>query len=223
MIYYIYKITLTEGSLKDHYYFGQRKYKGDDISKDLYKGSGDIVKKYYKKYPKSYIKEILEICDSPKSLNDAEIKWIGDKYETDPMCLNLRAGGGGGYISKTVYNRFKTEYLGHPVSEETRKKIGEKNRGRKASEETRQKMSACRRRKKLNVDRSGDKNSNAKTVYQIDEFGNVIKNEAQQKNPQYIIIKQNVLFQTLVENTKDVQDIFEHMLVVLMLKTFSTI
>lgn len=34
MIYYIYKITLTEGSLAGHYYIGQRSFRGDDILED---------------------------------------------------------------------------------------------------------------------------------------------------------------------------------------------
>lgn len=176
MIYYIYKIILTEGSLKDHYYIGQRKYKGTEISNDRYKGSGDIIKKYYKKYPNNYIKQILEICGDAKSLNKAEERWIGDKYETDPLCLNLRAGGGGGYISKAVYSRFKIEYIGHYVSEETRQKIRQKSTGRKASEESRRKMSLSRKGKHfLNRDFSGSKNPNAKAIYQIDENGNIIK------------------------------------------------
>ena len=89
--YYIYKITLTEGSLKDHYYIGQHKSKS---LKDNYKGSGRFVRDYYKKYPDSYIKEILCLCNDKDELNAAEAFYVGDKYETDPMCLNLCAGGG---------------------------------------------------------------------------------------------------------------------------------
>lgn len=175
MICYIYKIILTEGSLKDYYYIGQRRYKGNDVSKDKYKGSGDIVKKYYKKYPKSYIKEILEIC-KPDELNFCEDKWLGDKYETDPMCLNLVAGGAGGFISRTVYDRFKTEYKGHLVSEETRKKIRDKARGRKASKEAKLKMSLSRKGKNFtNRNTHGENNPNSKRVWQFDISGNLIK------------------------------------------------
>ena len=175
MVCYIYKIVLTEGSLKDFYYIGQRCYRGDDITKDKYKGSGDIVKKYYKKYPNGFVKEILEICEFDE-LDFCEDKWLGDKYEYDPMCLNLVAGGKGGFISRKVYDRFKIKYKGHFVSEETRKKIGDKNRGRKASEETKMKMSAVRKGKKFpNRNFHGSNNPRSKKVWQFDIHGNLIK------------------------------------------------
>lgn len=39
MICYIYKITCLCGSFKDHYYIGQRRYKGRDVDMDRYTGS----------------------------------------------------------------------------------------------------------------------------------------------------------------------------------------
>lgn len=90
MYFYIYKITLTAGSLKDHYYIGQ--HTTNDLD-DNYKGSGKIIKIYYKKHPDDYIKEILCFCNGNEELNQKEFEYIGDRYKTDHMCLNLMMGG----------------------------------------------------------------------------------------------------------------------------------
>lgn len=88
--YYIYKITCTAGSFKDHYYIGQ--HKTTDLD-DGYKGSGTLIINYYKKYPDNYIKEILCYCKDEKELNEREDFYVGDLYKADPLCLNLCAGG----------------------------------------------------------------------------------------------------------------------------------
>ena len=104
--YYIYKITLLCGSLAGKYYYGKRKLKKgiDNPMGDGYFGSGTIIKQYYKKYPfkqgVTAIKEILELNDTEDQNREREIFYIGDKYETDPNCLNLRAGGNGGVMSE---------------------------------------------------------------------------------------------------------------------------
>ena len=121
--YYTYKITLLKGSLAGHYYYGQHR---TNNLEDSYCGSGAIIKNYFKKYPKiehqTYIKEIISFYNSLEELNKAEFELIGDKYKTDPLCLNLKAGGGG-YIMK-IQNKRKS----HICSEETKIKIGIKNR-----------------------------------------------------------------------------------------------
>ena len=62
MFRYTYKITLLNGSLAGHYYFGQ--HSTDDLN-DGYAGSGRLVTDYYKKYGKiehqTYIKEIIAL------------------------------------------------------------------------------------------------------------------------------------------------------------------
>lgn len=93
MIYYIYKITLTEGSLAGHYYIGQRSFRGDDILEDKYKGSGKILKQYYKKYPFGFIKTVLKVVQTKEQLNTEEERFIGDLYKTDPLCINCCKGG----------------------------------------------------------------------------------------------------------------------------------
>ena len=93
MIFYVYKIILTDGRFAGHYYIGQRSYKGKNIEEDTYKGSGKILKSYYKKHPNGYKKEILEIVPTKAELNEREKFYAGDLWETDPLCVNLTPGG----------------------------------------------------------------------------------------------------------------------------------
>lgn len=163
--YYIYKITCTAGSFKDHYYIGQRKcYCLPE--EDPYKGSGRQIKDYYKKYPHDYKKEIICLCKDEDDLNQKEAFYIGDKYETDPKCLNLRAGGNQAGMSEETRKKMsdnhadiigeKNPFYGKHHSEESRRKMSENNAmkrpdirkklsealtGRTLSEETRKKIS----------------------------------------------------------------------------------
>lgn len=125
MIYYIYRIRLLQGSLAGKYYIGQHRTKNIN---DGYVGSGTILRNYYKVYGakegETFTKEILQYCSSIAELNRAEQAFVSDKYDTDPDCINLIAGGNGkGY------------------SEETRRKISEANKGREITEEYRKRIS----------------------------------------------------------------------------------
>ena len=133
--YYIYKIILTQGSLKDSYYYGQHKTNNLD---DGYKGSGTIVKKYYKKYPEGYIKEIIAFYNSQEELDKAEFEII-EPYLNDERCLNICFGGksGGGHpqteetkqrISNTVKGRKPNNY-GHKWTDEQRQNLSNKLKG----------------------------------------------------------------------------------------------
>lgn len=120
--YYIYKITCTTGSFKDHYYIGQRicRCLPED---DRYKGSGTLLKDYYKKYKNDYIKEILCLCKNKDDLNEKESFYVGNLYKTDPMCLNLRAGGNQpGFSEETRKKMSKNNGMHRP---EVRKKVSE--------------------------------------------------------------------------------------------------
>lgn len=75
---------------------------------------------------------VVEEIDDASKLNELEIKYIA-KYKADGKSYNISDGGDGG------------ANLGKHLSEETKRKIGEKNRihmtGKTMSEETRAKMS----------------------------------------------------------------------------------
>lgn len=152
--FYTYKITCTAGSLKNKIYFG--KHVTTNLE-DGYKGSGVILKKYFQKYPKEYIIEILNFYNNTEELNDAEIELIkphlGKEY-----CLNIANGGHGG--DTYTYNDHKEKFLvkgmlGKHHSEETKRKIAEKLRGKPSgakgkhlSEETKRKIADSKRGKK---------------------------------------------------------------------------
>lgn len=154
--YYTYKITLLKGSLAGHYYFGQ--HTTSNLN-DGYAGSGRKITDYYKKYGKiehqTYIKEIIAFYNNLDELNNAEAELIGDKYDTDNMCLNLKAGGNRSLLSAESVKLFSEVKKGnnHPMygkhhSEETRHKMSEAKKGDKnylygkhLSEETKKKLS----------------------------------------------------------------------------------
>lgn len=96
-LYYTYKITLLCGSLKGHYYLGQHQTANLE---DGYVGSGTRLWRYFEKYGieegKTYRKEILNFYSSKQELDEAEKVLIGNLYETDPFCINLKEGGSGG-------------------------------------------------------------------------------------------------------------------------------
>ena len=97
--HYIYKIIFLKGEPEGRYYLGKRTYFGLSIDRDSYTGSGLFCKAYFKKYGsingETYIKEIIEINTSIEENKLREDFWIKDKYKTDPLCMNLVAGGSG--------------------------------------------------------------------------------------------------------------------------------
>lgn len=98
--HYIYKITCLCGNLKDHYYIGKHSTIKDDPIDDNYYGGGVIINKYYEKYPPvlgvTITKEIIEFNSSVEENKVREEEVIGDKWLTDPLCLNRKKGGEGG-------------------------------------------------------------------------------------------------------------------------------
>lgn len=100
------------------------------------------LQKAWNKYgSKSFEFAVVEAVDDVSVLDDLERKYIKE-YRSIGECYNILDGGDGGFL------------LGSHLSEDARRKIGEKNRinmtGRKASEETKRKMSSSQKRRYAN-------------------------------------------------------------------------
>ena len=100
---------------------------------DNYFGSGLHIKRAIKKYGKeNFTKEILAYTDTKDSLNQLEKYYIRKyKAQNPKIGYNLTAGGDGGYIPKTEdgKKRLSEKHKGKPRSEETKRKISEGHKG----------------------------------------------------------------------------------------------
>ena len=156
--YYLYKITLHCGRLKNHYYLGAHKTTEENIVFDGYYGSGVIIKEYFKKHPfEQYVtatKEIIEINPDGKTNYKREKILIGDKWKTDPLCLNLKPGGlGGGEMSEESLKQLSKSVSKRWLDEDYRNRIIQSKKGQLPwntgktgvfSEETIRKMSEAK-------------------------------------------------------------------------------
>lgn len=154
----IYQIT---NKVNGKRYIGQHHYEDESNPMGKYKGSGVLIRKAYEKYGhENFITEILyKRILSKDTANAMEIYAI-EKYKPE---YNLTKGGTGGDTSRLkkpykhseatreklrlAWIRRKEKGLvpkGHPLSEEARRKISERQRGQKRgphSEETKRKIS----------------------------------------------------------------------------------
>ena len=159
MFYYIYKITCTNHNhpFFNHFYIGKRSTKNIP-EYDEYKGSGKLIKQYYKEYPYDYTKEILSKYETIEELNKAE-KDIINNFINDPLCLNLFRGGLGGdtYNDMPEYKQLerrkrisiKVKGISHPKSEITKQKLSIANKGRIIDDVWRNKISISKKGKPL--------------------------------------------------------------------------
>lgn len=103
------------------------------------KHSNSHLQNAWNKYGESMFEfAVVESVTDPAVLNELEIKYISE-YKSAGISYNIHDGGDGGCNS------------GRHLSEETKRKIGEKNRinmlGRKASNDTKLKMSESQKRR----------------------------------------------------------------------------
>lgn len=117
-LFYTYKITFLQGSLRGKYYIGKHKsrvplsyndvqdiknYASDHPDFDSYVGSGVIPESYFKSYSpiigETYDKEIIKFYDTDEECSKDEKVLIGSKYLDDDMCCNFAPGGQGGLES----------------------------------------------------------------------------------------------------------------------------
>ena len=134
---YIYKITCTEGRYKNKFYYGQHTTTNLD---DGYKGSGSLLRDYYKKHPNDYIKEIIAFYNTQEELNIAEHDIIEPFLGTN-NCLNLKGGGDKGELTEEYKQKISNTLKGRKLTKETCKKMSESRKGNHHSEEAKKKMS----------------------------------------------------------------------------------
>lgn len=131
--YYVYSINFSNGN----YYIGKHTTKNFN---DGYCGSGVLLNREFLREKNEAIKHIIGFYHNGKELGEAENLAIGEKYKTDEKCLNFVKGGEGGFselmVLKSIASRKK-----NGITEETRKKMSESQKGRKHSKETKEKIS----------------------------------------------------------------------------------
>lgn len=103
--HYIYKTTC---SVNKRYYVGM--HSTDDLD-DGYLGSGKYLWNSIRKHGRNNFElEVLEFFDNRKDLIAREIEMVNADLLQDPICMNLRTGGEGGFIS--TENQFKRSQAG---------------------------------------------------------------------------------------------------------------
>ena len=90
--HYIYKTT---NHTTGEYYYGKRTC-SSGWRDDPYMGSGLLLQRKMKAHPDhDWRKEVLLLLDSEEEAFKYEVISIGDRWDTDPLCLNLCPGGHG--------------------------------------------------------------------------------------------------------------------------------
>ncbi len=158
--YYVYKLTITDGPMINHFYIGQH---STNNLNDNYHSSSSIVNDYIKQYKNSYKMEILKNCDNATENSFYEREYIR-KNINDTYCLNQIVGA-------AIYD-VKEETV-EKISNAAKKRIGSLNSfyGKHHSEETKQKV---RESKKHLSDESRKRMSEA-------QKGKIMPEETKQK------------------------------------------
>jgi hypothetical protein len=90
--HFIYKTTNIKNG---KYYIGMHSTSNLD---DGYLGSGNKIRRSIRKYGKENFKlEILQFFESRELLAEREKELVNEEILKDPMCMNLRKGGEGGW------------------------------------------------------------------------------------------------------------------------------
>lgn len=165
---YTYKIT---NLVTNEFYIGVRSC-DCEIDKDPYMGSSSVwTKLYIKEHKKDLKKEILETFPTRKLANGGEIKYL-KQNENNPLCINKyfdytpdvtgtkqtpewiekrkmfgeRNGMFGKHHTEEVKKRISEKLKGRIISEEARIKIGKAHKGKFVGESTRLKISKARQK-----------------------------------------------------------------------------
>ena len=124
---------------------------------DGYLGSGLLLQRSIKIHGiEAHVREILEFAQSRESLSELEKSLITEHVLQDPLCMNIKLGGEGGWknvnqwpetrprsMTEEQKEQIRETLRGRKLSDETKKKIGDSHRGMKKvphTEETKRKI-----------------------------------------------------------------------------------
>jgi hypothetical protein len=169
--HYIYKITCLRNN---RYYIGM--HSTDDLE-DGYMGGGKRIKNSVKKHGKdAHRKEILEFFENREDLKNREIQLVNEELLSDPMCMNLQFGGGGGFIDPEHQMKCSLAGAKSPGrTEKSSKKLRELLKDNEYKEKYKEKISEGRRGQPGNKAMLG-KNHDIGTILKMKESHKKDKN-----------------------------------------------
>jgi group I intron endonuclease len=174
----IYKIT---NSINDKVYIGQtveslkkrwnRHTWGCTIKRNAMAITNAIVK-YGKE---NFIIEEIDKADDIEELNEKEIYYINLYKSMSPNGYNLTTGGNNKRLSEETKRKISESNKGRKASEETIRKLSESHKGIKMSEESRNKLSMTNKGKKPSENTiKGSIEHNQKTYTMISPNGEIV-------------------------------------------------
>ncbi len=150
MLYTIYKVT---NKLNGKIYIGKHQTANPN---DGYYGSGKAIKAAIEKHGKeNFIKEVLYIFETEIEMNFKEKELITEEFVSRSDTYNAGVGGEGGphFKGKThseeSLKKMREKQKGKIISEEQRKSSSEKQKGKIISEASKIKMSIAKKGTKL--------------------------------------------------------------------------
>ena len=136
MVYTIYKTTNV---LNGKIYIGKHQTENPN---DAYLGSGKALKKAIRAYGvENFCKEVLFVFGTEEEMNCMEKEILTEEFISDSSNYNEAVGGEGG-----------PHFKGKKHSEETKRRIREKNKMIILSDEAKRKISESNRRRKLSAE-----------------------------------------------------------------------
>jgi hypothetical protein len=160
-VHFIYKTTCL---ITGKYYIGMHSTFNED---DSYIGSGKHLCHSIRKHGKeNHVREIVEYCVDRSSLKVREKEIVNEELLNDPMCMNLKIGGEGGFPENTKFGiipkeeqRRRSREGGLAFSEKRKENIEiDKGYREKLSETTRNSWKDEEYRKSVIKGISGEKN-----------------------------------------------------------------
>lgn len=187
--HYIYLVFDNKNGM---FYCGKRST-DTPILKDVYYGSGNIVRNILKScdIPSERLtKIILQVCNTYEENIKAEQYWVDDVFNApeNPLFYNFAKGGYGGNLiagftdeeKKKVYEKIGLSQRGRKLTKEWRDKISKGGIGLKRSEQTKRKISRAKK---------GKGNSFYGKTHTADALEKISKRSKGKNNPRAVVVQ----------------------------------